>query len=289
MRLVWLVGVDENGLGPRLGPLVATAICAETRRYRRPSLCELGRRLGIHDSKLTSAFGKMRHTEGIVLALVERLSGALPRDADALLASVSLAGLAALRAPCPKHSAPQCWQTRLSLPAFGGDIGCGHAALQQLAKAGVRLRRARSLLACARVFNAESARLGSRFALDVSMFERLLVDAREASQADLEARCGMVGGIRGYVPYFTLLRPDDVQVLRQATGRVSYRVAGLGRVHFEVDADARHLLVALASMLGKYLRELAMERQNRFYARHGRHLAAVSGYHDPRTRRFIEQ
>jgi ribonuclease HII len=52
-------------------------------------------------------------------------------------------------------------------------------------------------------------------------------------------------------------------------------------VRFEVDADGLHTPVAVASMVGKYVRELAMERQNRFYAKHDAALPSPSGYHDP--------
>jgi hypothetical protein len=41
-------------------------------------------------------------------------------------------------------------------------------------------------------------------------------------------------------------------------------------------------------MIGKYVRELAMERQNRFYRAHDPAHVAPRGYHDPVTARFID-
>jgi len=129
----------------------------------------------------------------------------------------------------------------------------------------------------------------SRVDVDLCQFERLVLDARAAAGEELRAICGMVGGIRKYPDRFRHFPRDDVEVVREVRGRCSYNVRGVGQVAFEVDADAHHLPVALASMVGKYVRELAVERQNRFYTSHDAQLPHASGYHDPVTRRFIEQ
>ena len=65
-----IVGVDENGLGPRLGPLVATAVAldASARGYDAARLRRIALRAGIGDSKATSGFGAMANAEGIALA-----------------------------------------------------------------------------------------------------------------------------------------------------------------------------------------------------------------------------
>jgi len=70
--------------------------------------------------------------------------------------------------------------------------------------------------------------------------------------------------------------------------RASHGTRGLGAVRFEVDADASPLPVALASMIGKYVRELAMARQNAFYRGHDPELPEVSGYHDKVTARLVD-
>jgi ribonuclease HII len=55
------------------------------------------------------------------------------------------------------------------------------------------------------------------------------------------------------------------------------------------DADERHLLVGLASLVGKYLRELLMGRIVRHYrtADPALEVEHASGYHDPITTRFM--
>ena len=284
-----VVGIDENGLGPRLGPLVATAVVVQVDRYECNRLYRFGEQLGIKDSKQASGFGKMAAAEGLALAMLERLHGRQPADADDLLRMVSLVDPSALRAGCPETSAAQCWSARVPLPAFGGDAAQGRPALDALKKQGVRLLAARSSLACAAELNRERRRLGSKLTLDLLLFERLLLRARTEVGGELSAYCGMVGGLRRYGDYFQQLGNRGVKPIGEGPSLCSYRVGGLGEVVFEVDADAHHLPVSMASMLGKYIREVAMERQNRFYQERDPSLVRVSGYHDPVTRAFVKQ
>lgn len=283
-----VVGVDENGLGPRLGPLVATAVSVEIAPDRWAAAQRAAAQVGIRDSKAAGGFKRMQHCESIALALLERTRGELPTSADDLLHMLSLDGLDALKTPCPLRSAPQCWSSSLALPAFEGEVAEGRRALQRLERAGARARHARSAVACARVLGRRVRARGSKLAVDLEMFERLLVDAREHAGVDIEACCGMVGGIRKYPSYLSVLADREIEVLDEVAHCCRYGIAGLGRVRFEVDADASHFVVSLASIIGKYVREVAMARQNRFYRDRQPELPEASGYHDPITRRFVE-
>lgn len=282
------VGVDENGLGPRLGPLVATACALETTR-RDASASKLGESLGITDSKVSSGFGSMAHAEGLALAVAEAECGTPPRTADDVLAALSLDGLLALRAPCPTSARPQCWQP-LTVPAFGGTLAHGRDILASLGdrRGKTRVVRVRSAVLCARTYNDAVARRGSKLDVDLELFERLLLDVSRATGRELRAICGMVGGIRRYTPRLALIEASRVTVIEESKRRAAYQVSELGEVSFEVDADANALPVALASMVGKYVRELAMARQNAFYRAQDAALPEVSGYHDPVTTRFVE-
>lgn len=279
---MWVTGVDENGMGPMLGPLVATAVTVEVRRYDRARLRRRGLGLGVGDSKQTSAFGKMAHAESLALALAERFLGRPPTEADALLEAFSLEGLLALRGRCPDAtSQAQCWSEAIPLPAFGGELSEGRALLRKLEGRTLSIRRVRSAVLCASALNEAVDRGSTKVRQDLDLFEQLILDARAAAPGELQAICGQVSGIRRYPEYFGRFR--DV---REDEG--GYRVPAVGVVRFEVKADDRHLPVGLASMVGKLVRELAMRRLSAFYRRHDPSLERVSGYHDPRTRRFAE-
>lgn len=285
-----LCGVDENGLGPRLGPLVATAVTLELdeRAQDKPkALTSKAARMGIGDSKAVSAHGDMAWAESVALAALA-VDGVAATDADTFLGSLAVDGLYALRSPCPTEASAQCWGAAMPLPAFGGDVAEGKKALAKLARAGATLRRARSAIACAKVYSEGVERRRSKLSFDLELFERLLLDARAAAGIDLNAVCGMVGGIRSYHDYFFWIDPMRVVTLEEIKGRSSYHVHQLGTVTFEVDADASNVAVALASMIGKYVRELSMARIHRFYAGHIAELPEVSGYHDPVTAKFVK-
>jgi len=285
---MWVTGIDENGLGPRLGPLVVTAASLDLEAYDLRELADLGRDLGIDDSKVTSAFGRMGHAEGIALALAELCLGRHPEHIDDVLDAFVRGGAAALRRPCPKGaSEAQCWSARVPLAAFGGDIEWGRDVLARLREAGAEVRHVRSVVACAGTLNHAFAAGQSKLRVDLAYFESLLRDARAAAPEDLLAICGMVGGIRKYRDHFSEFL-DGVETLRESRREARYRIAGVGEVSFEVKADSRHLPVAMASMVGKYLRELMMARMNGFYREADPSFPAFSGYHDPITSRFVE-
>jgi ribonuclease HII len=98
----------------------------------------------------------------------------------------------------------------------------------------------------------------------------------------------MIGGIRDYASRFSRFDSNRVEALANRHGQRRYAVDGVGELRFEVDADARHLPVALASIVGKYVREVCMHRIGEFYQNDLPGLALASGYHDPVTTRFIE-
>jgi ribonuclease HII len=282
---MFVVGIDENGLGPRLGPLIATAVAIEVDTYSQEPYRLLGQSLGVDDSKAASGFGRMARVEGIALAVLERLHGSPPRDADQLLRLVGWRYGAGLALSCPPESRAQCWSVPVALPVFGGRIDQGRHVLAELSTARIQVKDVRSAVICAALINAEVERLGSKFLLDLTLFERLLLEARALLPSDMEAYCGKVGGMDRYSEYFRHLTGYTVE--SQGRARSSYRIAALGRVTFEVDADAGHLPVALASMVGKYVREVQMERQNRYYLQLDPSLERVSGYRDKKTSAFV--
>lgn len=294
MRLMLVMGVDENGLGPRLGPLVATSLTLETPRYARSSLCARGLRLGLTDSKETGGFGKMGFTESVALGLLGLLGGPggseIPVSADGLLERVFPGVRTRLGAFCPDvATSEQCWGVDFALPAFGGNASYGAELLDRLVgRSRLRIVDVQSRLACSGILNAKLAAGRNKLAVDLELFEELIQSARERHGAPSLVVCGMIGGIRDYASRFGCFPAEHVRALRGRRGQKRYQIQGHGEVRFEVDADARHLPVALASIVGKYVREIGMRRIGEFYRRSDPELQLSSGYHDPVTTRFIE-
>jgi ribonuclease HII len=286
-----VMGVDENGLGPRLGPLVATSLTLETARYARSSLCARGLRLGLTDSKETGGFGRMGFTESVALALLEiGPNGRTVSTANDLLDRVFPGLRPQLQSRCPDpRTAAQCWGVDLGLPAFGGDPGFGRDLLDRLVgRSRLRVVDVQSRVACAGILNAELGAGRNKLDVDLALFEEMIEDVRSRHGEPLLVVCGMIGGIRDYASRFGRFEPETVEELSRRRGQRRYCIEGLGEVRFEVDADARHLPVALASIVGKYVREICMRRIGEFYQQRDPDLQLASGYHDPVTTRFIE-
>lgn len=284
------MGVDENGLGPQLGPLVATSVGLEISRYARRALCMRGLTLGLTDSKESGGFGRMGFGESVALALLDTAGVGLPTSADGLLDRVSPSSRERLRACCPDdRSAEQCWAVDLPLPAFGGDASYGKALLDRLVgRSSLRIVDVQSRIACTGMLNAQLAAGKNKLAVDLELFEDLIASMQDRYGSPILVICGMIGGIRDYASRLSRFEPDRVAPLIGRRGQRRYRVDGVGELRFEVDADARHLPVALASIVGKYVREICMRRIGEFYRAGNPDLSLVSGYHDPSTTRFVE-
>jgi len=290
MANMLVMGVDENGLGPRLGPLVATSVALQAPRYPRATLCARGLALGLTDSKETGGFGRMGFTESVALALVKRGGAGLPGSADRLLDRVFPDSRQRLRACCPDApTAGQCWAVDLPLPAFGGDVSYGEGLLDRLVgRSSLRIVDVQSRVACTGVLNAKLAAGQNKLAVDLELFEDLIASVQTRHGSPLLAVCGMIGGIRDYASRLARFEPHRVASLPARRGQRRYIIDGVGEVRFEVDADARHLPVALASIVGKYVREICMRRIGEFYRQGDPDLKLASGYHDPVTTRFID-
>jgi len=290
----FLIGADENGLGPRLGPMLVTAAMARVTPGAEGLVTAapegaLSPRLG--DSKALVAHGDIALAEAWSRVLVARGAGQHDRartPAD-LVAAFSLDDEAQLRAPCPAHVAAQCWSADPETFAADQDELMALVAgdLDELASRGVWIVAVRSVVVCTHRLNEAAAAGESRFAVDLHAMERLVLALREQAGEPVAAVCGKVGGYGQYGNVFGPLGGRLHTVLEEGRARSAYHFPELGEIAFVRDADASHLLVGLASLVGKYLRELLMDRIVNHYRADRPELPAASGYHDPVTARFV--
>ena len=287
------IGIDENGLGPRLGPLVVTAVVALTSgpgNAKAESRPRGALRKRLDDSKKLVAYGDTGLGEAWARAIVRRMGLGNAASPEAVVRALSLDGADALRAPCPPTHAGQCWS------ASGEAFGCDGELLEQVERdldrleaAGVSVTRAACVVTCARRLNEAGVRGLTRFDVDLHAMERLVLDARERAGRDVVATCGKVGGYDRYSEAFGPLAGRLHAIAGEGRARSEYAFPGLGRLAFVRDADAKHLLVCMASLVGKWVRDALMARIVRYH----RALSApaelpdASGYHDPVTSRFI--
>jgi ribonuclease HII len=295
LRNVIHLGIDENGVGPRLGPMVVTAIAATAEdpdSLLRPLVGSLGSRVG--DSKALVAFGHNALGEAWARAVAchLHLPAATPAELLESLFGESPSGARyseTLQAPCPANAAAQCWTPEADAFTCGATaVETALADIKALAKRGIVLRAAMVTKVCTGLLNQAQERGQSRFLLDLWAMERLYERTWERFQIPVRAISGKVGGYMFYAPHFRSLR--NVTTLSQERSRSSYQIGATGQIDFVQDADAQFPLVSLASLIGKWVRDTFMSRISYFHEDIDRTTGvrnpAVSGYHDPRTAAF---
>ena len=287
VNAVYRVGADENGLGARLGPMLVTAVMARTdgpaREAFSPAL-PAGVARDLRDSKELLSHADVRLGEAWARAL---LGPELSRPNE-LFARASSASQAELTSLCPPEVAPQCWVDDDEVFRAPDELVRrvqGHLAT--LASRGIRIVAVRSSALCTRRLNLGRRRGESRFTMDLHQMERLVLELRELAGGELSAVCGKVGGMSDYSRFWGPLGGRLHTVLEQGRRVSAYRFPGLGELSFVQDADAEDPLVMLASLVGKYFRELLMARIARHWESALGESFAPSGYHDPVTERFV--
>ncbi len=210
-------------------------------------------------------------------------------DPSALLAALLHESNEVLRAPCPSHVEDQCWNVG-GEGFVASDELCQRVArhLATLAERGVEIVKVRSSMLCTKRLNDAKERGVNRFVADLHAMERLLLSLRAEAGQKVHAVCGKVGGITEYEKFFGPLSGHLKTALEVSSKKSSYYFPTLGEVTFLYDADARDPMVMLASLIGKYVRELLMARIVRYY-RETPEDKGASGYHDPHTHAFVER
>ena len=110
---------------------------------------------------------------------------------------------------------------------------------------------------------------------------------RGAHPGPLRFLVGKHGGRSFYLRGIQEQISPTVMVIEESRRRSAYQIPG-ATIEFLMDAEECHELVALASMIGKYVRECAMKLFNDWWARHHDGLRRTAGY-GPDARRFFRE
>jgi ribonuclease HII len=295
--MTWLIGIDEAGYGPNLGPLVVTlAACrvpnetAEMDLWQRLRACvrrhedDADDRLVVADSKQVYSTARgLAELEGTALAA---LTGGFFAAED--MAAPSLHRL--LRQLAADHvdelRAESWYVGDTPLPARGAAdrvLAMAERLRVASAAADVQWGFCRCAVVCAPRFNILIERWNTKGVVTGLALVQL-IRACVAATAP-EPMSFVIDKLGGRNQYGVLLQEAFQRglVLAEEEGalRSAYRVEGLDRpvrIVFVPRADAEHFPVALASMVSKYVRELLMLEFNRFWQSHVPGLKATAGY-----------
>jgi ribonuclease HII len=291
----FVLGADEAGYGPKLGPLCVAAsawevpdvACADQLYDRLAAVVTTSSsangsaagKLAIADSKrLYKPGGSLALLEAGVLtalAALDRLPGRW-REIWGMLDGAALAQIDAVR-----------WHAAYDEP-LPRDVRLAEiAAITELFRAGcqkarVRIADLQATVLFPSAFNAAVSDRGNKaevLSLATLQLVRRVLTNLPAGRAIV--LCDKHGGRSRYAALLQHIFPDDpVRVRHEAAALGVYEVQLAGRpIEFRFQPRGeQHLPTALASMTAKYLRELAMRPFNEFWRQQVPGLKPTAGY-----------
>jgi hypothetical protein len=310
MRMPWIVGIDEAGYGPNLGPLVMTSVaCRVPERLWDVDLWHVlrpavRRHADAEDGRLLVADSKLIYSTTRGLGALETgvLATLLYDNVDESLTSLPTPTLShVVERLCPAAHADLRGE-----PWYAGAIALPvEAQADVYHRAAVRFRRAcgrrqiawgivRCVVVCPARFNALLDQWGSKGAVLGHGLAELLAHNHEPddSAEPVHFLIDKHGGRNTYAAMIQQALPEGMVVAREeGMDRSRYSVLGLKRdvrLTFQPRADAEHFCVALASMVSKYLREILMREFNGFWQTHVPGLKPTAGYPGDAARFFAD-
>lgn len=298
-KMPYLIGTDEAGYGPNLGPLLISATVwwvdgAANDLYarlgetivKRPK--EAGpKRVAMADSKVLYSSGKgLRHLERGLFAALGMIDRR-PRDWDAVWAALDPES-AHDRRELPWHGGCPICEKPIPIDADAAELAALEASLRKtMAATGARLIDIRSRAVFPGRFNRLVEESGSKGTVLSDLTLDLLAKAvRPLGDGSLESGpikivCDKHGGRNKYAPLLARHFPDwPIEVGEEGRYESRYQF-GPSRRRIDIAFQAKGeswLPAALASMASKYLRELAMQAFNDFWCSRLEGLKPTAGY-----------
>ncbi|QDV15787.1 Hypothetical protein Pan153_04060 [Gimesia panareensis] len=289
----YLIGMDEAGYGPNLGPLVITAslwevpgdprefdfwqalesVISNSRPSRNSDLLHVADSKDVHSS--AKGLGPLERS---TLPFLQVLNGESQVDSLGKLWQLLVASPAHLE-EIQQH--PWNGDDRFALPtAVEAEAvsDSGKNLKTALEEAGIQLRALCSEIVLPERFNRLCSEYGSKGVMLTRLCMRLLTRVWDReSDAPTLIIGDKHGGRNRYDEFLDeILDGEMIFRVEESTARSVYRV-GSTEIRFQTKAEA-HFPVAVSSMVCKYTREVMMEQFNQFWSEHVPDIKPTKGY-----------
>ena len=293
----FLIGTDEAGYGPNLGPLVVGAtlwqipdhvcdlyqalgsvVCDANKRFDT----NRGQKIAIGDSKsLFKSRGGLRGLEFSVLTMLG-VAGCVPKSLHELFQQVAGHSETQL----DSESTYQWKDIRIPVECDLDEIESRSIQIQKtMATANIACEQLTASVIFPTQFNKDLTQYGNKASLLTTITCRLarqLIDSiPDHHVGDILILCDRHGGRSRYAGLLQQEMTDSfVRVIHEDPQTSSYRWQESNRnieARFMVKGE-KYLPVGLASMVAKYLRELSMDAWNRYWREQLPQLQPTAGY-----------
>ncbi len=260
----YVVGIDENGYGPFIGPLIVTGIGFDMPydSIYSADVDFLRAREFIKDSKriFTRTESSYKKGEGIALSLL-RLSGFTGNSFFELIKYL--------------FDRDSEITADFALPAFGGQSN-NNRLVEMFKNRDIYVKTIKSSLFDAVRFNKQALKLPTKAFIDFLGF----ADVIRGLKADIFL-CGKIGGTSHYQRFFKYFG-IEATVLGEKREVSEYNVQN-SHVIFLLNGDERFVPLMAASIVGKYIRELYMKSISMYFGYAGVIPYASGYYHDKKS------
>lgn len=293
-----VVGIDEAGFGPILGPLVVSSVSfsvphdllnadwwhtlKKSVAVRRKNLA--GRLLVADSKKVYSKSLGIKHLQRTILACLKNL-GKQPATLDELL------GL--LCPNCLERLYGYPWYKKIQSHLLSTDYKDTEIASKvlgdDLASNKIDLLDLKSCCLDVAHYNKMASTVRNKANVLFTATSTLIQQAFEAcGGSQLQIIIDRQGGRIRYREHLQRMFGDmQLEILHESPSCSSYQLQSNGKqmkLHFVVGADNRFLAVSLASMTSKYLRELLVSNINNYFTGYVPKLKPTAGYWKDGTR-----
>jgi hypothetical protein len=261
--MVRIVGMDEVGYGPLLGPFIVCSVTAEIPSLEIDLWDQLSpEEIPVGDSKKIFSQAKgISSLEPTALAWLGQLHP---------LEGLTHGRLWSLLSPDPRR---QPWYGDIPLPSTGNSIPREHLR-DLLRKNEVRIIDVRARILEPSEYNLQVG--GNKSDLLFACTADLVRHAREKNDTPTTYHIGKQGGRRYYLPH--IRRHLGEAGIIQESPEWSEYAWDRSRLCYIRDGEDRSFFIALASIIAKYLRETSMQLFNRYWADRVEGIRQTAGY-----------